>query len=100
VRRHQQRLVEAALARAPRGEHVRCVGERLDAIEYAHRSEGHTAERQRARHWRQRLDQSDTVAAAGRDDPQQPVARLGASEQCIDIAGDLVDVEREAQILR
>ena len=33
VRRDQQRLVEAALAREPRGEHVRRVRQRLDAVE-------------------------------------------------------------------
>ena len=40
VRRDQQRLVEAALARDPRGEHVGRVGQRLDAVEHARRRVG------------------------------------------------------------
>jgi hypothetical protein len=73
VRRHEQRLVEAALAREPAAEHVGAVGERLDPVQHARGRVLDHPQPDALRSGRQRLGEQQPVAAAGQDDPEAAV---------------------------
>ena len=96
----EQRLIEAALARQSRGQHVGGVGEGLHAIEQPHRRVGHIAERKRLWQLGKLLDQRYAVTTARGQHPQQRVSRSRGCEQRVDVAADGGDVQLEAQVLR
>ena len=101
VRRGQQRLVEAALGGQARREHVRPVGQRLDAVEDPRRRERDLREPDRVALRRQRLEQQDPPAAAGDQQPDLRVAGVtGRAEQRREVGAQRVEVDRQAQVRR
>ena len=78
VRGHEQGLVEAALLREPRGEHVARVGERLHPVEHPRGRVGDGAQPDRGRQLVELLGEQQAPAAAGEHQPQRPVERRAA----------------------
>jgi hypothetical protein len=97
VRRHEQRLVGALFLGDPRRQHVRRVGERLDAVEHARRRVRDRRQGDGVRHRMQVLDDPDPPSAAGDEQPQRAVGGLAALQQLLAVLADGVDVERQPQ---
>ena len=97
MRADQQRVVGALLAREARRQHVRRVGERLDAVHQVRRRVGDRGERERRRELGHRLDQDDPPAAARHEHPHQRVAALARRQQHRDVGADRVEVDRQPQ---
>ena len=91
MRRDEEGLVEAALARQPPAQHVGAVGERLDTVEHpGRRVLDHTQPDSVGRR-RQRLGQQEAAPATGEHDAQAAV-ELGAAaigEQLGDLRPEL-----------
>ena len=87
VRGHEQGLVEAALLREPRGEHVAGVGERLHAVEHAVGRVGHRAQPDRRGQLVERLCQEQAPAAPCNHQPEPSVE--GGAAASLEQVGDL-----------
>ena len=88
VGRDEQRLVEAALLRQPRAEHVAAVGERLDPVEHARGRVRDEPQPDAGRLGRRRLGEQQPPAAARDHDAQRAVELAAAArgQQLRDLA--------------
>ena len=100
LRRHQQRLVIAALAREPAGEHVGGVGQRLDAVEHERRHVGDPPQGDAVRQLRQRLDHRQAPAAAGDQHAQQAIVGARLGQQRVRVGLHRVALQGQPQVRR